>query len=296
MRTSGTEGDPSDATRARVVEALVVPLDGSARSARAIPVAVELAARLHADVHLFSAVALESDVTEREEELQAAGARSGVASWSVVLDNDPTRGLADRLRSLANAIVCMASHGHGRSAAVLGSVASEILAASDEPVILVGPHHGEAAPWVADAHPTSVVTCVDDTPASALLVREGLDLAELLGEPLVVLTAAEPVPEPIGDAVARRRFGPDGDVAAFLDSVVAPFRGAGASVGTQVLWDPISAADGVRSFLRERRAALVIVGTHARRGVARLVLGSVAADIVRDSPSPVLAVPRHPAG
>jgi nucleotide-binding universal stress UspA family protein len=151
------------------------------------------------------------------------------------------------------------------------------------------------APSVEDAHPTSVVSCVDDTPASALLVREGVDFARLFDEPLMVVTAAEPVPEPIGHAVARRRFGPDGDAAAFLDSVVAPFRSAGA-VGTQVLWDPISAADGVCSSLRDSPAYLVVVGTHARRGVARLVLGSVAADIVRDSPSPVLAVPRHSPG
>lgn len=37
-------------------------------------------------------------------------------------------------------------------------------------------------------------------------------------------------------------------------------------------------------------ADLIIMGTHGRRGVSRLVLGSVAEDILRHAPCPVLAV------
>jgi nucleotide-binding universal stress UspA family protein len=37
-------------------------------------------------------------------------------------------------------------------------------------------------------------------------------------------------------------------------------------------------------------AALVVIGTHARRGVRRVLLGSVAAEIVAGSPCPVLTV------
>lgn len=37
-------------------------------------------------------------------------------------------------------------------------------------------------------------------------------------------------------------------------------------------------------------ADLIVMGTHGRRGISRLVLGSVAEDIVRRAPCPVLAV------
>jgi nucleotide-binding universal stress UspA family protein len=37
-------------------------------------------------------------------------------------------------------------------------------------------------------------------------------------------------------------------------------------------------------------ADLVIVGTHGRRGVRRLVLGSVAEEVLRSAPCPVLVV------
>jgi nucleotide-binding universal stress UspA family protein len=43
--------------------------------------------------------------------------------------------------------------------------------------------------------------------------------------------------------------------------------------------------------IEDRKADLVVMGTHARRGVERMLLGSVAEKIVRASPVPVLTVP-----
>jgi nucleotide-binding universal stress UspA family protein len=40
-------------------------------------------------------------------------------------------------------------------------------------------------------------------------------------------------------------------------------------------------------------ADLIVVGTHGRRGLPRMLLGSVAEKVVRTSPVPVLIVPQH---
>lgn len=42
------------------------------------------------------------------------------------------------------------------------------------------------------------------------------------------------------------------------------------------------------------RADLVVIGTHGRRGVSRLMLGSVAEGVLRGSPVPVLLIPGPP--
>jgi universal stress protein A len=42
--------------------------------------------------------------------------------------------------------------------------------------------------------------------------------------------------------------------------------------------------------IRSRRANLIVIGTHGRRGLSRLVLGSVAEGIVKRAPCPVLTV------
>ena len=43
---------------------------------------------------------------------------------------------------------------------------------------------------------------------------------------------------------------------------------------------------------RRVKAALVIVGTHGRTGIARLLMGSVAAQVIGTSPCPVLTIRR----
>jgi nucleotide-binding universal stress UspA family protein len=50
------------------------------------------------------------------------------------------------------------------------------------------------------------------------------------------------------------------------------------------------AAATIVQAARRHRAGLVVVGTHGRSGVRRLLLGSVAERVVRTSPCPVLTV------
>ncbi len=50
------------------------------------------------------------------------------------------------------------------------------------------------------------------------------------------------------------------------------------------------ARDGILHAAVETGADLIVIGSHGRRGVTRLVLGSVAEDIVRRAPCPVLVV------
>ena len=51
---------------------------------------------------------------------------------------------------------------------------------------------------------------------------------------------------------------------------------------------PGSPAEVIMSVARELPADLIVMGTHGRRGVSRFLLGSVAANVVRLSPIPVL--------
>lgn len=53
-----------------------------------------------------------------------------------------------------------------------------------------------------------------------------------------------------------------------------------------------TAAGGILTYAVEHDANLVVLGTHGRRGVRRLVLGSVAEEVVRRAPCPVVTVGR----
>jgi nucleotide-binding universal stress UspA family protein len=52
-----------------------------------------------------------------------------------------------------------------------------------------------------------------------------------------------------------------------------------------------STADSIISCAKEFNADLIVVGTHSRTGLERLLMGSVAEHVVRHSPVPVLVVP-----
>ena len=274
------------------IDVVLVPVDGSESSARAVPVAWELARRLDAEVRVLSAGVQEQDLEPRETALAALDLPDGRAPRrTVVLDPDPVHAIHDALLLNGPAVACMATHGRGRSAALVGSVATEVVARGHDPLVLVGPLAGDR-----QGPSAGVVACVDDTPASDALIPLALGWARRLVQPLEIVTVAEPVPPSVRDGGFHRRFGPEGDVEAFLKELLARMPiDEGAPVSAVALYDPISPADGVQSYLyrRDDPAALVVVSSCARKGVSRLVFGSVAAAIVHHSPSPVMVVPRR---
>lgn len=52
-------------------------------------------------------------------------------------------------------------------------------------------------------------------------------------------------------------------------------------------------ADGILHCSQEYGADLIVLGTHSRSGFERLIMGSVAEKVVRDSTMPVLVVPMN---
>jgi len=66
-------------------------------------------------------------------------------------------------------------------------------------------------------------------------------------------------------------------------------------IESQVVVEPGDPAGAILAMTEKTRADLVVMATHGRKGITRLVLGSVAERVVRESSAPVLTVrPRAP--
>jgi nucleotide-binding universal stress UspA family protein len=88
-----------------------------------------------------------------------------------------------------------------------------------------------------------------------------------------------------------------------LDQIIGDSRGALEKVAAEcapsgVLGQHILRAGDAREVIvstaKELAVDLVVVGTHGRRGLSRVILGSVAESVVRTAPCPVLTVrPAH---
>jgi nucleotide-binding universal stress UspA family protein len=133
------------------IKRLVVPLDGSARAASALPVAVRFASHLHVPIHLVRAVLPPDTIDHRtpeeyadtfaaEEAWLAAEAHrlegDGVmCSWDVVV-GPAAPGILGIIQ--ASDVVVMSSHGVGGVRRwLLGSVAEKLIHAGMAPVVLV---------------------------------------------------------------------------------------------------------------------------------------------------------------
>jgi nucleotide-binding universal stress UspA family protein len=133
---------------------------------------------------------------------------------------------------------------------------------------------------------------VDGSPTSNKGLREALRLARREGARLFVLNVVNDFPAMVGlegpvavDLVPLLREGGK----RVLARAEATAKKAG--IKPKMLLREIVgglAADAIVREARKQRADLIVLGTHGRRGVRRLVLGSDAEQVVRTSPVPVL--------
>jgi nucleotide-binding universal stress UspA family protein len=119
------------------------------------------------------------------------------------------------------------------------------------------------------------------------LVDIGLVWGDRLDRPVHVVRAAHLEPAAVPDGrPGEPRTDPDAHLAALLDPV-HPVR----RLDGEVVRSPLGARDAVAARLPALQPAIVVVGSHRRHGLARLVAGDHGADFVHDAPAPALAVP-----
>jgi len=159
-----------------------------------------------------------------------------------------------------------------------------------------------AATTSPESKPFVVVVGVDFSPASELALERALQLAAAQPRAEVHLVN---VVQTYGPQVA---YDMPGDASAltvlttaeaaerfkqYVDKALAEFsqKNPGKSYGrafTHLRYDSI--ADEIAQLAADLEADLVVVGTHGRRGVSRLLLGSSAEATVRLAPCPVLVM------
>jgi nucleotide-binding universal stress UspA family protein len=147
-----------------------------------------------------------------------------------------------------------------------------------------------------------ILVPVDGSPTSNRGLDEAMRLARLTGAQLrlvhvvdevaLALGSAAPFGGYSGDMFTQLREGGE----ALLAEGRARVEAAGLPVDT-VLSDTFSGrlCDQVVEQAQAWPADLIVIGTHGRRGVGRLLMGSDAEQVLRHAPVPVLLVRAEPA-
>lgn len=265
-----------------MVQHLIVPIDGSSESWAAFDVAHALAIRSDADIRIVHVTFEPSDrqpaLDELSQEMDRRGPFDVEVTLEVRLAYDSVSGELEQVLDLhAGAVIVMASHGRGRSAAIVGSVTENVLQRSFGPLLLVGPH------VKPDDFSGPVFATVDGSEESEFALPLAAAWAtELRSTPWIVNVA--PV------ATANMTYNGDTFETAYPARLAKELTSAS---GHAVEFDELHGkqpAIAVAEYAARHDASLIVASSHGRSGLSRLTMGSVVSGIVRHATCPVLVV------
>lgn len=290
---------------------ILVPLDGSKFAEAAIPVALGLAKSLDGQIELISVFEDEpvvatwqlSTVEMRSLLIEYLGAISqriaevsDVAISSSVVSGPVARSLEEYAARHAPHVIVMSTHGRGPvSRAWLGSIADHVARHVPMPVMLVRPED-EAEVEIADTHRFSnLLVPLDGSDRAEASLEWAARVARACNACLTLIRVVPP-PLPLSSpylphAIANTREALESgqqEAAEYLRGVARRLEKEGMRVLAEVVTVGVSPASGITRHAEEHAIDLVVITTHGRSGLPRLVLGSVADKVVRAAHTPVL--------
>lgn len=263
----------------------LVPLDGSPLAERGLDYAVRLAGPLGLAVTLLRVVSGDREAPGARAYLDAAAARAAAAGLRVVTEirrGDPVQEILAAERD--GDVLVIASHGaSGLERFFLGSVADRVLGYGRAPVFLARAFH----PPVSVLSP--ILVPLDGSEGAEAILPAAQMLARALDAEIKVLrvihsrafdTVAYP-PQIVEMTLEWERT----EGAKYVERVVKDLNARGFRVRGGVRdaepYQAICEASG------EEDGGFIAMATHGRTGLARTILGSVAALVSERAPDPV---------
>lgn len=282
---------------------ILVPLDGSRLAERALPCATRLGQDLQADLVLLRAVSMPPRVRRGAD--GADPKPSALVNESATRAHDYLQGIAHSLRTANPNVRHVVRYGCPQKAIVdysaqtdidqivmatnnygslncwrNGSVAERVVQGTGAPVLLV-PCREPDSGWARE--PKSwrrVLVTLDGSKraeqvlASIAPTSQALDLELILFQ--VSIAFLFEISTHAADRMAK----------AYLNLVAERLRNQGIRVSTAVRTGPV--VETIVQFAKSNGVDLLAMSTHARTGIARWILGSVAAQVFREGSTPVL--------
>jgi nucleotide-binding universal stress UspA family protein len=282
-----------------VIGSVLVPLDGSTLAAAALPVGQAIAGRAACALHLVRV--LDHGVpaeTERraEQALRDAAASATPTAQPHLRLGEPADQILAAAEALPQPLIVMTTHGRtGMGRWAFGSVADRVVRGGEAPVLLLrsGTTSAEPAGFQRLLVPLDGSVLAETALPPALALARAFDaelhlarVAETANIFLAMGIGAAPLPADVVNTFVDEQYR---EVTDYLEPIAARARSGGVATTAAVLDGvPVEALLG---YVAARAIDLVVLATHGRGGVNRLVLGSVAERLLRLAQVPILMVP-----
>jgi nucleotide-binding universal stress UspA family protein len=287
---------------------IIVPVDGSELAEGAIPFALAIAERAHAKIRFvlvhpqqFPPLLIEPAKVYLKALTRRYKEQLGRSVSSIILHGPVARTLTRYARDIGADLIVMTSHGRGGvRRAWLGSVADQLIRATELPVLVVRPSEDGQVP---DIYVGEILVPLDGSPLSEAAIEPAAALAKLWEAEIALLQVVPPVavnsdpampfPAMYDDELTGIRRDTAED---YLRGLSERLRNQGTRASGTTVVSQTGLAQTILDLARPERVSLIAMATHGRGGLRRLVLGSVTDKVVRAAPMSVLVVPpRRPA-
>jgi len=299
---------------------ILVPLDGSTFGEHALPLAASVAraagATLHvvhihktleatyAELQIFDST-LDQDL-RKHENLYLADIKRRLERTlpGKVQTFNKEGGVAETLKKHAAEfdadLIVMTTHARGMLGRFwLGSVADEMIRESPTPMLMVHPG-GQRPDFDHDVLPRNILLPLDGTKVAERILQPASELAKLSGGTLSLLRIMSPLTtsmpatgafgNPAGLMLAERLQDVNdqlrNEAVAYLKGIADRLRAEGFTVTTEVAAEEQPGV-GILNHAKPP-VEMIAIKTHGRRGLSRLVMGSVADKVIRGTTLPVL--------
>ncbi len=288
---------------------ILVPLDGSALSERALPIAAALAQASAARISLLQAVTapvyapmpiyMRGDRAVFEHRAAAAaanylrGIRQQLHDCGVkdVTISTPVAGATTAIIAAAHDdydLIVMSTHGRtGLARTVLGSVADAVVRSSHLPVLLVTDHQQIPQALDQPINFERILVPLDGSIQAAQALPLAATLAQAVGAEMLLLYV---MPEGVAASAIPATPHPQAPYQTLIPQALN--RAALSGLANMVNYDIIEASgvpgEAIVAAAREHHCRLIVMTTHGRVGLSRIQLGSVAEDVLKESQVPVL--------
>ncbi len=293
---------------------LLVPLDGSPFSAKALPVAAAIAKRTGAAVHVVTVLdpsayvpfvpgevlvpVMDTDALATRREADTAAIRvvaeqladDGVSVTGQLLEGTVVEALSEHAVSIGADLIIMTTHGRsGLERLWLGSVATSFLQRAPAPVFLLRPTSDSAE---APSMPSGkVLVPLDGSAFGDTIIPYAKRFAEATGASLELFSVAIPHAIPMAPFGTDSLLADEGNLTRQEHEAKQRLRELADTMpeGTSVeVSTDMTAASAIIERAERIGAGAIAMATHGRTGLARLVLGSCADAVLRGAPQAML--------
>jgi len=307
---------------------IIVPLDGSDLSERALPVALRISEAAGGEVSICSAIdpkdqatisaywALGGDMgggiaalppedlvkseAQRKSETEQYLARikrdnEALANAdSTVLTGDPSEKVLEFAQDQGAGLIVMGTRGRsGILRGMFGSVTDRLLRTADIPVVVVPPDYQPSS--LASRGTLNIVVPLDGSKRSESALIAALPMAQKTGSTVRALHFVQIESRSAGtpfNEIAPIKANIDdltSLASGYLEDVRKRYEDSGVTIQPEVLVG--YPASHIAEYVKGVPNAMVVMTSHGRSGIKRFLMGSVTDATLRNSTAPVMVVP-----